>query len=62
MIFQSSKISALRAGTSSVSIANPMETGIGRNTPHWISYRNKTHDWTPNQIFHNFEKSQLSKE
>ena len=59
MTFQSSKISAIRAVTSSVSIANPMETGFGRNNPHWISYRNKTHDWTPNQIFHHFEKSHL---
>ena len=62
MTFQSSKISALRAVTSSVSLGNPMETGIGRNNPHWISYRNRTHDWTPNQIFHNFEKPQLSEE
>ena len=58
MTFQKkSKFSALRAVTISVSIGNPMETGIGRDNPHWISYRNTTHDWTAQQIFHNFEKS-----
>ena len=45
-----------------VSIGNAIETWIGRNDSHCISYRNLSHRWTPNLIFHNFEKSYLSDE
>ena len=42
------------AVTSSVCIGNPIESGIRRNIPHWISYTNWSRNCPRKQTFPNF--------